>query len=314
MDFLITEEFEGRTLRDFLMNELLLSHKMISRLKSLDNGICVNGNHVTVRYILKQKDMLSLSLSDTEQDVNANVVPTEMPLDIVYEDRDIIVINKAPHVPTHPSHNHYSDSLANGLAYYFKQRNINFVFRSVNRLDADTSGLVLVAKNKDSSYKLGRQIQNGQIKKDYIAILSKHIDPPCGIIEGYIRRKGKSIILRECCDENQGGAYALTKYETICKNESLSIVKASPITGRTHQLRVHFSSVGCPLCDDDLYGCTEDYGIGRHALHAYHLRINHPITNEEMDFYAPVENVPDFLEILNGFEDFSPMYQRKEQI
>ncbi|MBE6632369.1 MAG: RluA family pseudouridine synthase [Ruminococcaceae bacterium] len=293
----------GRSIKDFLIKDLALSRRMISKLKKDQNGILLNGKRVTVRALLSVGDELMLRTEDGEEEINENIVPTQMSLDIIYEDEDIIVVNKSAYVPTHPSYKHFSDSLANGLAYYYKEQGKKFVFRAVNRLDADTSGIVLVAKNKDSAYKLSLEMQQGLIKKDYIAILSGSIESDSGKIRTFIRRKSDSIILREVCCEEDGASYAETEYETLFRDSEISVVKASPITGRTHQLRVHFSYLGYPICDDDLYGCTKDYGVGRHALHAYHISFAHPSSGKRMDFYAPAGNVDDLKHLLGRFGD-----------
>ena len=178
-------------------------------------------------------------------------------------------------MPTHPSHNHYDDTVANSLAYYYKLKSRPFVFRSVNRLDRNTSGAVLVAKNRISAYKLGKQMKSGGIKKTYIAILDGIPERKSGRIETYIRRKEESIIFREVCEKREDAKLAITDYTVIAEGNGLSCVMATPVTGRTHQLRLHFAHLGCPILGDDLYGEPSDL-IGRHALHAYKLEFQHP--------------------------------------
>lgn len=282
----ICEKFNGKTILFFLKNELHLSSKMITSLKGQEMGISVNGRHVTVRHILKDGEVLELLTNDTKE--NENIVPTEMPLDIVYEDDDILVVSKPPMMPTHPSHGHFFDTLANAVCFHMqKTRSEPFIFRSVNRLDRNTSGLVLIAKNRISASRLYTAMQKGEIEKKYIALLDGVIKPPCGVIDTYIRRQKESIIFREVCQELPDAARAVTHYKTIGCNDKISVVCAEPITGRTHQLRVHFAHKGTSIVGDELYGkASED--IERHALHAFSLSFPHPKTGERIELKAPL--------------------------
>ncbi len=272
MEFTITAADHGKNILSYVRGELGVSGRNLTKLKKLPHGILLNGIHVTVRAILSEGDTLSLALEDEAADMNAHVVPVKLPLDILYEDEDVIALNKPSAMPTHPTLNHYSDTLANALAYYFSERGIPFVFRAVNRLDGDTGGVVLVAKNQVSAYRYSLALQRGQIEKIYIAALAGTPQPLCGEIKGYIRRVGESIILREVTTDPDGAKLAHTVYRTAAAGDGISAVVCTPVTGRTHQLRVHFSSIGHPICGDDMYGCPEIYGIDRQALHAARLR------------------------------------------
>lgn len=276
-------EFCGRDILSFLKS-LSLSSKMIKYLKYRNDGIQVNGNHVTVRYILKDGDLLQLTLEDRSSSETAT--PSPLPIDIIYENDSIIVANKPPFMPTHPSHGHHDDTLANALAYYFEQKALPFVFRPINRLDRNTSGLVIVAKNKIAAAKMTDHMKNGRIKKSYIAILNGRMPDPertttfegmtLGIIDSPVRRTAKSIIVREVChEEDEGAESALTYYRILARSDGYTKVEAFPQTGRTHQLRVHFASLGFSIIGDDLYG-TEDEFIERHALHAHTLSFPSP--------------------------------------
>ncbi len=275
----ISKEFDGRTLKDWLYSNNI-SRGIITHLKKLPNGMLLNGEHVTVRKILKQGDILSLELDDRSEDTNDNLIPTEMPLDILYEDDDMIALNKPFDMATHPSIGHFTDTLANGLCYYFTSRSIPFVFRSINRLDRDTSGIVLVAKSRHAASRLTALMQTGKIRKSYVAVLNNKLLPESGRIDLPIRRKEASIILREVCSADcEDGKAATTAYETIASNADATVVRAEPITGRTHQLRVHFSHMGCPIIGDGLYGYAEslptcyDKMVTRQALHAASLAL-----------------------------------------
>lgn len=285
MELRIEEKYDGVLLRTYLKSTLGLSVKMLSRLKNDEEGIVVNGRRVTVRYVLRTGDILSLMDRDREA---GHVIPTEIPVEILYEDDDILLVNKPPDMPTHPSHGHLDDTLANALVYHYKAKGCPFVFRPVSRLDRNTSGVVLIAKNKIASAKLDAAMRERRIRKTYLALLVGALQPKQGRIENYICRTDRSIITRRVCSEDESGAmYALTEYETVSGNERATLVRAYPRTGRTHQLRVHFSSLGHPLIGDDLYGVPSDL-IARQALHAAAVSFPHPSDGRMMTVSAPL--------------------------
>lgn len=279
-------QFIGLTVKEILINELGFSKRAITSLKARPDGILINGQHATVRALIKENDVLIINFND-DGDNYDKLVPSSTLPEIIYEDDDIICVNKPPFMPTHQSQGHFYDTLANSLAYYFSLQNRPFVFRSVNRLDRNTSGIVLVAKNRLSSSKLSNQMKNDGINKTYIAILQGELKDNEGIIETYIRRKEKSIILREVCNKTEDSKIAITSYKVLAKKNGLSLVLATPITGRTHQLRVHFAHLGAQILGDDLYGVESDL-IDRHALHAYKLCFEHPEAKQKMELYAPL--------------------------
>ncbi len=267
-----------------VLHKLSLSGRMIKFLKYRVDGLTVNGKRVTVRYILKDGDTLSLAIEDTE--AGASATPSDIPLDIVYEDSEIVVVNKPPFMPTHPSHGHHGDTLADALAGYYARQSIPFVFRPTNRLDKNTSGLVIAAKNKASAGLMTKYMQERSIKKTYIALLDGALPEPeitveygemtLGVIDLPIHRTEKSIIVREVCQPDAPDAEeALTYYRILEKNDHHTKVEIFPQTGRTHQLRVHFASLGHPITGDDLYG-EESEAISRHALHATSLVLPKP--------------------------------------
>ena len=281
-------QFIGLTVKEILTNKLEFSKRAITSLKSKPDGILINGQHATVRAVIKENDVLIINSAD-EGDNHDKLVPSSTLPEIIYEDEDIICVNKPPFMPTHQSQGHFYDTLANCLAYYFSLQNRPFVFRSVNRLDRNTSGVVLVAKNRLSSAKLSTQMKNDGISKSYIAILQGNLENDEGIIETHIRRKEKSIILREVCDKTEDSKIAITTYKVLSKSNGLSLVLATPVTGRTHQLRVHFAHLGAQILGDDLYGEKSDL-INRHALHAYKLCFEHPETKQKMELCAQLPN------------------------
>ena len=272
----------GKTILSVLKG-MSLSSRMIKYLKYRDDGIIVNGERVTVRYTLQENDLLSLALNDS---VSADCLPTDTYVDVIFENDDLIVVNKPPFMPTHTSHGHYDDTLANALAGYFLKKEFPFVFRPINRLDRNTSGLVLVAKNKHSASFLSKAMREKEIKKTYVAILdgrlpdiSDTVTTELGelfVIDRALHRTAESIIVREVCPEDAPDAEsAVTHFRILKRSDDFTLVEAFPLTGRTHQLRVHFAHLGCPILGDDIYGTPSPH-ITRHALHAHALTIPIP--------------------------------------
>lgn len=301
MDIIIGASDAGTTVLCYLTKRLNLSHRAISRLKRLENGITLDGRRVTVRALLCEGSLLSLMCEDLPEEVNPYIEPVFHELSILYEDEDIVIPNKPGKMPTHISRGHTRDTLANALAYYY--RDVPFVFRSVNRLDRDTSGVCIIAKNRKSAGALSEQLALGLICKKYIAVLSGRILPECGTIEGYIRRTQNSIITRCVCEKDEEGAkYAKTEYRLIGYENNMSIVECEPKTGRTHQLRVHFASVGHPIVGDSLYSIPSPQ-ISRQALHAFSISFIRPSSGEKMTVSAPV---PDDILSLLGRKELHP--------
>ena len=203
-----------------------------------------------------------------------------MNLDIVFEDDALLIINKPAHMPAHPSMDHFEDSLSNGIRFYFDKIGLKKKIRPVNRLDRDTSGLVVFAKNEYVQECLVKQMKNNEFKKEYIAICSGIFEEKSGTINAPISRKPNSIIER-CISEN--GENAITHYEIIKEFDSYSVVRCILETGRTHQIRVHMSHIGHPILGDTLYG-TPSPLILRQALHAYKISFIHPITKQKLEF------------------------------
>ncbi len=286
MDIQIHNNYEGLLIREVLTNHLGFSSNLIKKLKFSDNGITVNGKWVTVRYVLQEGDVLSLALEDTPDDVSPYIIPVDLPIDILYEDEYLTAINKPYNMPSHPSLGHTHDTVANALAYRYKDK--TYVFRPTNRLDRDTSGCMLTANTKDSAYKLYCAMTNSQIKKHYLAVIHGVPAELSGTLRSYMHRKPGSIIEREETDESVPDAkYAETVYRVLATNGSESVVLASPITGRTHQIRLHFAGISCPIVGDSLYGSESPF-IERHALHSWKTSFPHPATGEEIVVTAPI--------------------------
>ena len=286
MDWTVTEQDGGCLLRDWIKQHVHLSGKMLKYLKYQNDGILVNGERCTVRRVLQAGDVVTLMLSDNSP--AEDLLPVDLPLEILYEDSELVAPAKPPNMPTHPSHNHHDDTLANALAFRYKSMGVPFVFRPINRLDRDTSGVLLIARNKFSAGILASSMQKGEIRKTYLAILEGELQADSGIIEKPLHRTAESIIVREVCAPNAPDAEAaITEFRVLARGNGCTLVEAKPLTGRTHQLRVHFASLGHPICGDTLYG-IHNGRIPRQALHAYSLTFPHPITQKSITLTAPI--------------------------
>lgn len=279
----ITEKENGADVGTLLKKHLKLSSRLITKLKN-NGGIILNGEVVTVRKIAQEGDILTVKMPENN---SPNVVPRDIPLDILYEDDDLLIVNKPKDMPVHPSMNNYENTLGNAVMYYYKD--IPFVYRPVNRLDRDTTGVVIVAKTPQASHDLSRQMQEGNFKKEYLALVSGIPTPEYGIIDAPIKREQESIIKR-CVSPD--GQRAVTEYVIIKKGEDTSVAHVKLHTGRTHQIRVHFAHIGHPLKYDYLYG-TEEVGKS-FCLHCYKLTFFHPVTKERVCIIA---NPPDYFKI-----------------
>lgn len=279
MTVTISPAYEGRLLRSYLKNTLSISTAALARLKAREDGITVNGIRVTVRYVLHAGDRLQLAVDDTQDTATRTVLPAEAPLDVLYEDDRMIVLNKPAGMPTHPSHGHLTDTLANALAYRYARAGVPFVFRSMGRLDRNTSGVVVVAKTQAVAGFLGGCLVGRRVTKRYLAVLDGYLpaDGEIHRIEVPIRLPASGVAMRTAApDADPDGAdceYALTTYRVLASSQLYTLVLARPHTGRTHQLRVHFAHLGHPLCGDEVYGTPPGDGapIGRQALHCLSL-------------------------------------------
>lgn len=275
LTYMVLTENENMTILDFLKAKGISSH-LITHLKKTANGITLNSKWAYVTERLRRNDLVCISI--VEEEPSQNIVPVNIPVDIAYEDEDIIVVDKPSNMPIHPSVNNFDNTLANALAYYYKNVDSPFVFRCINRLDRDTTGLVLVAKNMLSSCILSNMVRNKDINREYMAIVQGDIDDS-GTIDAPIKRKENSVIERTVSFED--GVSAITHYKKILYKNGFSLVKIKLETGRTHQIRVHMKYINHPLPGDYLY--NQDFkAIKRQALHSYSLSFNHPVTKEPL--------------------------------
>ena len=286
MEIKIDAATAGKTIFTLTRRDMGLSSAILKRLKYREGGILVNGNFVTVRYLLREGDILTLATEDAPEDVSPYIFPVPLELPVLFEDDWITAVNKPPDMPSHPSLGHKDDTVANALAYRYAGK--TYVFRPVNRLDRDTSGVMLTANSKTAAYKMFLAMQAGDIHKQYLAVTDGVPPQKSGVITGYMHRAADSIIVRETCAEtDEGAAYAETRYRVLHENGGHAVLLVSPVTGRTHQIRVQMASIGCPLTGDSLYG-TESADIARHALHAVRTTFPHPRDGQAVTVFAPV--------------------------
>lgn len=281
LEYIVADLSLYKTVRQVLKIEFNMSNRLISKLK-LNKCILLNDKETYLDRLLSIGDIVVCNLDFEE--CSDNIVPCKIDLDIIYEDDALLVINKIPNIAVHPSILHYDNSLANGVKYYFNSIGLNKKIRPVNRLDKDTSGLVIFAKNEYIQECLIKQMQQNSFYKEYVALLCGNLENNCGKIEAPISRKENSIIER-CI--NPSGDYALTYYELIKNYSNFCLVKFVLKTGRTHQIRVHSSYINHPILGDTLYGTASNL-INRQALHCSKLCFIHPITKKELKLNAPI--------------------------
>lgn len=287
--FSIDSREAGRKLRDYLKNSEKLSTRLI-RSAAFEGRIKVNGKIAKLNYVLKANDELEVTLNRSEEQ---NIQPEKMDLEIVFEDEDIIVVNKPPFMVVHPTRSHPLGTLANGVLYHFKANGENCIVRLVSRLDRDTSGLIVIAKNQYSHMFLAKEMEKNAFKKGYTAVVWGNVKPDKGTIDEPIYRDSDESIKR-IVDER--GQRSITHYEVYEHLLEADIVNLQLETGRTHQIRVHMNHIGNPIIGDTLYGKGgEEELIARQALHASKLSFVHPRKKEIIDLKC---NLPEDMKLL----------------
>lgn len=276
----------GLKLEYFLKTGLHLSKKEISRAKFRENGICVNGRRQRTDALLKTGDLVEIMLESGDK-TSGNLVSSKEAVCVLYEDNDVIVLDKPAGISVHPAGRKEADTLANRLAFYLRNKNEDSVIRIFGRLDKDTSGVVLAVKNRAAATRLARQRENGTLLKSYLAITKQIPDPPVGVIRlpiGIHPKKRKQMCIIP------DGKTAVTHYETLTVKGGCAFIRLSLETGRTHQIRVHMAAVGCPLLGDPVYGDGAVPEMKRTALHACSIRFRQPFTGEEILIEAPLSD------------------------
>lgn len=282
IDYIVDEDSAGLRVEQFLRRKRY-SGQNLSEIKRMPKSILVNGVHYYMRQELSKGDHLQVRICETKN--SEKIPPTNLPLDIIYEDEDLLVLNKPAGMPIHPSLNNYTNSMANALAYYFQSQGKPFIFRCCNRLDRDTSGLTIVSKHLVSGSILSDMTKYREVHREYLAIARGSVTPSEGTIQAPLGRKEGTIIERTVDWEH--GEDAVTHYKVVKEANGHSLVSLRLETGRTHQIRIHMKYLGYPLIGDYLYNPDMEY-MTRQALHSHHMEFTHPITGEHMSFTAPL--------------------------
>ena len=283
LTYTVTEEEAGVSLLEWLRDKGC-SRQVLAHLKNT-KGLFKNGERPFAKEPVRSGDQIKLRL--TEEAGSEGIVPVCLPFSVVYEDEDLLVIDKPAGLPVHPSINHYENTLANGVMWRCQQTGEPFPFRCINRLDAGTTGLLIIAKNMFSAAVLYSAMKKRKIKRTYLAVASGEIRKP-GTVDLPIGRVSDSVIER--CIDQEHGEWAVTHYEpvAVCKvpgNGSYTMLRLQLETGRTHQIRVHMKAIGHPLAGDYLYA-PEDCSAERPLLHSRSLEFTHPVTGEQMKLTA----------------------------
>ncbi|MBS6601557.1 MAG: RluA family pseudouridine synthase [Clostridium sp.] len=290
----VEEKYDGIVIREFLKEELELSSRLIRR-AAIEKRIFVNKEAVRMRKVLHTGDIVEVKLERVE---SQNIIPEKMELNIVYEDEDILVLNKPPYTVVHPTRGYPTGTLANGVLYYFNETNQNCIVRLVSRLDMDTSGLIIIAKNQYAHMALSKEMQLNHLEKRYLAVVHGHLQKEEGTIDLPIfKPEDEESIFKRIIDER--GQRSITHYKVVKKFKDATLVECLLETGRTHQIRVHLSHIGHPIYGDTLYGYGEEEKelIPRQALHAYGLDFKSPRTKEKLSLRAELPE--DILNLIN---------------
>jgi 23S rRNA pseudouridine1911/1915/1917 synthase len=310
--YVVSDEEEGWKLKTILQKKMNISRKLLTRLKQTEEGIKLNGERVYISVYVRSGDKVEIRM---EQETSEDILPQPIPFDILFEDDDLLVVNKEAGIIVHPTSGHYTNTLANGVVHYWLEQGKSFRFRPVNRLDQETTGVLVIAKNPYVHQHISQQMIDGEVDKKYIALVHGMPSPPEGMVDGPIDRDPLDPHRRIVTPT---GYSSLTRYWVIEQYNQTSMVQLKLETGRTHQIRVHMTSIGCPLIgdsyyrhpiyvemetdqDDELAGTETqknlmdenkvvriDRLIGRQALHASELSFVHPIRQERMTITAPL--------------------------
>jgi 23S rRNA pseudouridine1911/1915/1917 synthase len=281
---------EDLNLEEFLFN-MDVSGRLFRKLYK-EKNIFVNGKFRRKGLTLNAGDLVSICMGKEQE----NITPDPIPINIIYEDFDLLILNKQSNIVVHPTKSHQHNTLSNGISYYFKEKGINKKIRFVNRLDMDTTGILIVAKNPFSHQQMALQFEANEVEKRYLAIVSGVVEKDEDLIDLPIGREEDKSIRKIVTEEGQK---ALTKYKVIERYKNATLVDVQIFTGRSHQIRVHFHHIGHPIIGDTLYN-EEDPYIKRQALHSHYLNIKHPRTKEEIEFKAPLpKDMEELIDILS---------------
>ena len=274
-----TIQENDKTVKNILTEKLYFSKRLSKKLE-LSGNILLNGRPVRLNKSVFECDELSVDFDEEEDEYDA----VDIPIDIIYEDDDLLVVNKQPYIVVHPTRSHQNNTVANAVAYYFKKNKINRKVRFVNRLDMNTSGIVIIAKNPYAHNCLANQMKSNSVEKFYYAIVEGMLEADEGTIDQPILRLNPEDIIRIV---HQSGKECITRYKAEKRYNNMTLVKLKLITGRTHQIRVHMKHIGHPIVGDTLYGTGSDL-IERQALHCCEMKFKQPVTNEDISIKCPM--------------------------
>ncbi|EGL15482.1 MULTISPECIES: RluA family pseudouridine synthase [unclassified Paenibacillus] len=308
LTYVVPPDEEGFYLKTILQNRMGLSRKLLSRLKLTEQGITVNGKREYINIKVNSGDVIEIRMQEEESE---DILPQDLPLEILYEDEHLLIVNKESGMIVHPTHGHYLNTVANAAVHHWKERGENVRFRPVHRLDQETSGVLAIAKNPYVHQQISEQMIAHSITKEYLAIVHGTVVEDRGTIDAPIDRDPEQPHVRIV---TPSGYRAVTHYETVRRYDGITLVRLMLETGRTHQIRVHMKHLGHPLLGDKMYGpdfaagadCADGVpgapsavpspavdgeavpALARQALHAYRLGFVHPGTRERVEFTAPL--------------------------
>lgn len=278
----VEERADGKLLREFLLEDQSISRRFLTDIKFKGGKLLLNNEAVTVRKQVEVGDEVTVIFP--EETRSERMKPIPLPLHISYEDDHFLVIDKPPYLATIPSRNEPDRSLAQAVLYHYERNGIRSAIHTVTRLDRNTSGLVLIAKHRYAHSLLSKQQIDYEVKRIYTAVVHGKIEIDRGTICKPIARKSDSIIERTV---SRDGQRAITHFQVLHRCCDKTVVNVSLETGRTHQIRVHFASLGFPIVGDELYG-GKQMEIERQALHSTELAFYHPFLKKEVTFHAPL--------------------------
>ncbi len=281
LEYTVTESCAGQTVQAILTGPMGISRRMLQKL-TRNKGILINNKPAFLKRIVKTGDLLKAKIAFAETE---NLEPEAIALQVVYEDADLLILDKPAGLAVHPTQPGQTGTLAHGVAYHLQQQGLATKVRPVHRLDLNTSGLIIFAKNQRAHGQLDLQLRNHLIQREYLAIVEGLIDAteltidlPIGRLNGHATKR---IVTPK-------GEPAVTHLQVAAHLKAATLLMLRLETGRTHQIRVHLSHLGHPLWGDYLYGAKQQALISRQALHAFRLGLTHPTTGQAMSFDAPL--------------------------
>jgi 23S rRNA pseudouridine1911/1915/1917 synthase len=295
--FDVEEKDSGRSIKDILRNELGFSKRLRAKLKNEPQLVCLNGAEAAGWIPLKTGDQVTINFPQE----TSNFIPENIPISIIFEDDDLLILNKQAGIVCHPTKGHPGHTISNGVQHYIDTNNKEFKIRFINRLDMDTSGVLAIAKNSHSQDAVVKQMKDNQVEKKYLAVVKGVIEKDSGTIDQPIGQPDPLLVNRGVVAD---GDESITHFKVVTRYpKGYSLVELLLETGRTHQIRVHLAHLGHPVVGDHLYGENEPFLIERQALHALSLSLKHPVTGKQMVFLAPLPE--DMESLINKLKEYT---------